>query len=237
MRNLATTEKSAASVQVQRKPAPALNFSSPISGLLLMKDRRKALMQLIGIACPQKYVLLNSLNNWEAWETSRSTPGSREVKTDAHKQDVQGLGAAEQTLQRQLTPTRQKILIMMAHLSHNPTERKLQHSARIDRLLAENGWSADKFHNAVCAWQPQTAELCPADHKVFALHHPLIRSIRAAAIWSHHPFPHHPQVHGGSWFGDKLARLAFAESQGYNGANYLLSPPHLSQPRASQKRC
>lgn len=136
---------------------------------------------------------LNSLNNWEAWETSKQhLPAAQKSKTDAHKQDVQGVRVAEHTLQRQLAPCEAKIWIMMAHLSHNPTERKLQHSARIDKLLAENGWSTDKFHNAVHAWQPRTAELCPADREVLALHHPIIRSIRAAAIWSYHPFPPTP---------------------------------------------
>lgn len=166
--------------------------------LASQKDKRKALMQLIRIACPQKkkkcFISTEQLRSLRSFQ--QHPPAAEKSKPDAHKQDVQGLRAAKQTLQRQLTPYEAKIWIMMAHLSHNPTERKLQHSARIDRLLAENGWSTDKFHNAVCTGQPRTAELCPADPEVLALHHPLIRSFRAAAIWSHQPFPPTPMSWG-----------------------------------------
>lgn len=131
--------------------------------LASQKDKRKALMQLIGIACPQKSMFyLNRPNNWEAQETSSSTPGSREVKNGClQARRAKTWSGWANVAEAAHSLWGKKIQIIMVHLSHNHTERKLQHSSRIDKLLAENGWSADKFHNAVRAWK-----LCPADHEV-----------------------------------------------------------------------
>lgn len=184
---------------------------------------------------------LYRLNNWEDWEASSNTPW----RQGSHNRlfTTKMCKVSEWPSNHCWGNTSLMIMgiIITKWLWHIQAITLQKGNYSTQELTPSRKWLQGRqaLQHSLCMSATNCRTLL-ADHEVLALHHPLNRSIRAAADWYHHLFPLSPS---GSWVFMVCRQIRQnGLSLHHYSPNFLQSIPcpvpcHLSQRRASQKTC